>query len=255
MNRFGERFNSVPVMRHTGIVGLTLLIAMGCSSPTNVNVVAVDPRTLILPADDSAAYRRDAESLAITQLQVGSPSSQRADVPPELVDQIYDVLASIYSARALPARDSVVSLFKIHAPPVARAISIGLDTTRAWTHAWQSGALHTGNAAVDALVARYGLRLGTYYASGPTVLLEPTSLTNVVPVAAAFARLDGVRYADPDAFLFNGGGIALRRTVFGWDVEFSYGAGDCPSGCLLHHHWSFAVERGRVVFKGSDGDR
>lgn len=221
-------------------------------------IAAGDAVNDVLGDSVTKLYWRDATALAIRELRKGkAPEQQEIEVPAALIQEIYDALIAVHRATALAARDSVVSMFGIHTFPEAQELIVGVDPTRAWTHAWANGVLETGNVAIDSLVARYGLTLRRYFAwsSRPAALLGRTWVLNVTALATRFEGIDGVRYVEPDAFAGDGSDIRAERSAGGWRLEFSLGFGDCPAGCTGRHDWSFTVDASsRVTFVGSRGD-
>ena len=106
--------------------------------------------------------------------------------------------------------------------------------------------LRTGDPGLDALNARLGLRgarflesLGVIFCFGPEL--------NVMAAAAAYSRLDGVSYAEPDARVGDGPDIAAARVNGDWYLVFRHAWGDCPAGCINEQFSFFAITGGGVA--------
>ncbi len=106
--------------------------------------------------------------------------------------------------------------------------------------------LRTGDRELDTLNAKLGLRgarllepLGVIFCFGPEL--------NVVAAAAAYARLDGVSYAEPDAPVGDGPDIAAARVNGDWYLVFRNAWGDCPAGCISEQFSVFVVTGGSVA--------
>ncbi|MGA1870482.1 MAG: hypothetical protein ACMUJM_18245 [bacterium] len=56
-------------------------------------------------------------------------------------------------------------------------------------------------------------------------------------LAPLYAAVDGVKYAEPNWVSRHGDMIEYSSPHY----IFSTGWGDCPSGCISHHHWVFSV--------------
>jgi hypothetical protein len=233
-------------------------LGMACSATstlTDTSHVAV-PLETIGDSTTSAAYRRDAYDLAIRQLRRDrAPSQQAIEIPAELVTSLYKALGAVFASKH-PARDSVVVMRNIHVFPASRELLVGLDDSQPWTRAWPSGQQKTGNAAVDEILAKYELQVKwNGFSPNGFAQLTPGRVINVLPVAEALARIPGVRYAEQNGIGGDGGDITAYRTTAGWKLDYSYGSGDCPAGCIQRHYWTFEVSNdGRVEFVGSRED-
>ena len=105
--------------------------------------------------------------------------------------------------------------------------------------------LRTGDPGLDSLNAELGLRgarslgaLGVIFCFGPEL--------NVVTAAAAYSRLEGVSYAEPDARLGDGPDLEAVRVNGDWYLAFRNAWGDCPSGCLNEQFHFFVIADGSV---------
>ena len=111
--------------------------------------------------------------------------------------------------------------------------------------------LRTGDPELDALNARLGLRgarsmgsLGVIFCFGPEL--------NVVTAAAAYSRLSGVSYAEPDTLLGDGPDLEAARVDGDWYLVFRHAWGDCPSGCINEKFSFFVIAGGSVTRAHSD---
>ena len=102
--------------------------------------------------------------------------------------------------------------------------------------------LRTGALELDALNAELGLRgakllepLGVIFCFGPAL--------NVAAAAAAYSKLDGISYAEPDARLGDGPDLEAARVNGDWYLVFRHAWGDCPAGCI-NEQFSFFVIAG-----------
>ncbi len=126
-----------------------------------------------------------------------------------------------------------------------------------WVQAWREGHTLTGDARVDALIRKYQLRLGRFYewSFGPAAVLVSDPPVNIEGLAALFAALPDVRYAEPNGYGGDGNDIRASRLRDAWQMRYSLGFGDCPAGCINRHSWTFDVtDQGSVTYRGSSGD-
>ena len=124
-------------------------------------------------------------------------------------------------------------------PPLLRQVQAMFD------HAGEVATLRTGAPELDALNVRLGLRgarsmgsLGVIYCFGPYL--------NVVTAAAAYSRLSGVSYAEPDTRLGDGPDIEAVRVDGDWYLVLRNAWGDCPAGCINEQFFFFVVTGGQV---------
>jgi hypothetical protein len=105
--------------------------------------------------------------------------------------------------------------------------------------------LRTGALELDALNAELGLRgakllelLGVIFCFGPAL--------NVAAAAAAYSKLDGISYAEPDARLGDGPDLEAVRVNGEWYLVFRNAWGDCPAGCINEQLSFFVIAGGSV---------
>lgn len=218
---------------------------------------------VIVDADSSGisdslrqVYWDDAEILTIRTLeQAGGCARKRAMLPDELVRSIYNALIHVHNATGLAARDSVVSMYCIHAFGLNRQLAVYVDTSYAWVQAWRRGERFTGNPEVDVLMECFDLHLTYFYPFVPFAYLR--SLLPIYPrvLAEKFRRIEGVRYASDDCCVGDGDDIALEIGENFLQLNYIDGYGDCPAGCTGRHIWSFKVYTdGIVEYVGNSGD-
>lgn len=242
--------------------GLSVLVAativLGCDAATA-------PRFFNSTVDDSQvpaylrdAYREDATHLALRDLLAAGFTE--IAIPNDAVQPYYDALVLVYNATALPARDTVVDVYAIHAypSPATGSMILELFDSEGWVQNLVRGEVPTGEPTVDTLMARYSLSVGNVWRSSATgnVLLtlgSPEPL-NVESLANLFAGITGVRFAEPNGYVGDGndirGSVGNERIL----LDYSVGYGDCPSGCIGRRFYHFAVHAdGAVEYLGPSG--
>lgn len=218
----------------------------------------VDDRTV--PDSLAALYRVDAARLALRVVYDDErPEREEVELPTALVNEIYDALALVYNATGLDSRDWVVERFPIHTFPNPEVFEliVGVDPSKEWVGAWQSGQRFTGNTHIDRLLEAYDLSLEAYYdwSSGHAANLRASTPLNVAALAMRFEAIDGVRNAEPNGWGGDGNDIRARSRGEDWELEYSVGYGDCPAGCIQRHYWTFLVDLGGFVrYEGDRGD-
>jgi hypothetical protein len=217
----------------------------------------VDDRTV--PDSLAALYRVDAARLALRVVYDDErPEREEVELPTALVDELYDALALVYNATGLDSRDWVVERFPIHTFPNPEVfeLTVGVFPSKEWVGAWQSGQRFTGNTHIDKLLETYDLSLEAYHdRSMHRANLRAGRPLNVAALAMRFEGIDGVRYAEPLSWFGDGNDIRARSRGERWELEYSVGYGDCPSGCVQRHYWTFLADLGGFVrYEGDRGD-
>jgi hypothetical protein len=221
----------------------------------------------ITPGDDSlipdsikSLMKEDAAFLTLRDVYLDSAKKETLVILPEnSVESYYSGFVHIYNADTLPARDSVIEMYKIHAFPIpaAHSIIVAIDSTKDWVEAWKNGERLTGNQQIDDLMETYDLQLDRYY-RWPlyhAAVLSSDNPINIYALSKKFASIDGVIYAEPNGVCCDGNNITGSLESDYIMYEFSFGWGDCIAGCASRHYWVFQVKfNGAVIFISSFGD-
>ena len=123
---------------------------------------------------------------------------------------------------------------------------VALNATGTIAIAFDQGRLRTGNDALDALFARFGLSSARVGEWSPRQ--DPSSgqfnlywLTFKGPIQTALLaraiqdlHIAEIKYAEPNHTIGGGDTIWATRTEAGWTIVFDHGEGDCPAGCIQH---------------------
>jgi hypothetical protein len=214
-----------------------------------------------VPVDVKREYKWDAALLTLRKMhEIGGSFDQQVELPKDLYNTVYSALIHVYNSK-LPARDSVVSRCEVHIYCLYEPyiLNLDVDTAYQWVKAWREGKSLTGNPAIDRLIQQYGLQLAGYWEfcwGTVSVSLRSTRPLNMSALARIFSTIEGVNEAWHEPYCGGGGDdITARAERDFWEFEYSIGWGDCPSGCGLHHYWSFRVyPNGKVEYEGSYGD-
>lgn len=212
-----------------------------------------------LPSELRAAYRDDAARLALRDIFAGGGTNEIV-IPEDRVRPYYDALVLVYNATGLPARDTVVDVYRIHTwpSPVTRSLMLLLDPGQEWVQRLARREIPTGEPAVDDLLQRYSLSVGSMHtmSQGDILLtLGPAQPLNIAALAPLFSAITGVRSSSPNGAVGDGNDIRGSRAESDIRLDYSVGSGDCPSGCISRRSYRFAVDStGKVEYLGSSGD-
>ena len=218
------------------------------------------PRSLSLSDSLRAIYRTDAGRLALRQVVDDSGrAAQQVRLPDPLVESLHHALLQVHAAKDLDGRNAVVETHRIHTFPHRSVHEISVtpeEPVPAWVERWRDGRRFTGNRAVDTVLREYDLQLHAYnvYSHFESARLRSEVPLNTLALSDRFEGIAGVKYADPGGFVGDGNDIEAILGGNFVELRYSVGFGDCPSGCISRHYWTFRVsENGRVTFQGESG--
>jgi hypothetical protein len=207
-------------------------------------------------------YADDAAKLAFDVMYQKNHSYwDSTDIPHSLQDTFLHALVAVYNSD-LRAVDTIIDKARFLDPESynifygtifihnqqytsCRRFNVEyLDTTLEWENNLVHGIFPTGNAGIDSLVSAFGIRYDstTYYEqfcfstqkfyNTAFIVRRWNEITNRKP-RAAFA--DNWDFGSPPFT------IEQRINDTSITLAYTYGWGDCPSGCTGHHSWYFSV--------------
>lgn len=197
-----------------------------------------------IPKQTRERYRLDAEIMAVRYIH-GQDKTQEK-LPENLIDIFYNGLLHIYNSD-LKTANVVTNKYTIHVfqRGLSRRLYLSIKDGQEWTKAWINGILHTGNKKVDQLVEKYNYKIKEVYQyqTIPSigVVLHSEKPLNQFAVADHFKTIKGIRGAGPGFSAGDGNNIKFSMGENRIKFIFSKGWGDCPSGCIARHFWSFKV--------------
>lgn len=195
----------------------------------------------------------DAATLALRDV-VKDPESKykHVEIPPDLIELYYRGLVHIYNAIKYPSYHKINDIH-VFPNPTVTGIVVLIDATYEWTKAWKRGERLTGNVEIDFLMEEYDLQLNScYYDLASIYSLQPI---NTYALSNKFLGIQGVRISEPNGYGGDGADINAEIRDSYVLYVFSFGWGDCRSGCISRHYWDVAVQyNGSVIFLREYGD-
>jgi len=213
------------------------------------NVPVAQIPSCSIPSILTEEYGADINNLTLRRMyDVGTADVSSIEIPQIWQDTIAEGLAAIFNSTSMPARDTVFNMYCIHdntggPERVYQQYLIRVDTTYAWTNAWQNLISLTGDVYIDNLVNTYGLSviqfynwsIGDYAIVSTDQVLNPYALINTLEESA------GILSGEPDAIVGGANKIMYEKTgdfrYYDFYVEFN----DCFDGCDNYRKWSFKV--------------
>lgn len=200
------------------------------SMPTEAEVLAHrvlsrDNETLLL---DPSERRQQADELVSVLSSIREAYPAVADVTVRMPYAFGELLVGLEPQLF----QMIASLLEAHAGPVI---------------------LHTGYAEFDSLNESLGLSvvLGLSQISGSASFYFSEYL-NVPTAAEAYGIVDGVEYAESNAYLGDGPDIEAVLSQGRWYVVTRRAEGDCPSGCIFQELFFFVVDGSAVEMIDSE---
>lgn len=224
------------------------VLAAGCSESTRSDAPreAAAP-VVVRPHAWGSPMLTEADILAHRLLQREDGglllgAAERSD----LADEIALVLSQIRDAYPAVADITVRAdyafgeLFLGLEPPLFEAVASLLDGQT------EPVVLRTGDAAFDTLNERLGLTAAGVFSSFETVIFYFNEYLNVPAAAAAYTKMEGVEYAEPNAYLGDGSDLDAAKSAGRWFVVARRAWGDCPAGCIDEELYFFIADDAEV---------
>jgi len=243
-------------MRPVSFLLAAVVMLAACDTATAPRSIQSSVDDSGVPAELRAAYLEDANRLALRDLLANG--SSEVSIPEDAVQPYYNALVLVYNAAALPARDTVVDVYRIHTMnPATRSLLLWLLGTEDWVQRLARREIPTGDPTIDTLLTRYSLTVGSVYTmhdGDVLITLGPPEPLNINALAGLFRGTTGVRFAEPNNGVGDGndigGSIDGSRVL----LDYSVGYGDCPAGCIARRFYHFAVhDDGTVEYLGASG--
>lgn len=217
------------------------------------------------PESVQAYYQMGADLLALGEIfNRDLPYKDSILIPQFWRDSMMRPLLAVYHATALPARDTVVTLFPIRKPysDTLNYVTFAADTAVLWVRNLRDGVFPTGQATIDSLIQQLGLSLYQYEAPvspwspmGKFTLISDSNFNTVAATNQIEALPSVYEY---QLMYWMDGSQNIADTIYEDRIEltYTYGWGDCPAGCNWSRSWKFIVYPDcSVQYGGSYGDK
>lgn len=215
------------------------------------------------PDSIKTRYMTGADMLAVKEILVRDLSyKDSVRIPQNWTDTFLRPMLAIYNAVSLPARDTVVNRFFINAPygQVMNQHLFRADTNLLWMKNFKNGIVPSGYAPVDDLMSEFELQF-YHYSPHPVlptaaIYTKSDSNYNMKALRDRFLAIPDIMSADaPWSFTLPMFDITAEILPDHVALVYSYGWGDCMSGCFYRRFWKFLVYPDcSVTYAGSYGD-
>lgn len=192
-------------------------------------------------------YGLDATRLSISELdRRGSPYYDSIPFPDSLHEKKLRALIAVYNVAGIPEADTVAHLRPIHeiSAFLVNQFYIYANKDLFWMQNLKNRQLPCGHPVLDSLLILYNITVYDYNSLdvfGRNFVTFTTSSWLNTSALAMELDLQPEIESNLEGFYIDGSHI--RDSVFSDHIEliYSYGWGDCPSGCLYRRFWKFKV--------------
>ncbi|MCB9315225.1 MAG: hypothetical protein H6569_03720 [Lewinellaceae bacterium] len=208
----------------------------------------------------AARFHFAAKARAFHRQVHGLGDSTTIAIPDTLYQTALKSLISVYQLTNNPARDELFTYMHYFAGPLnfsPISIYLAVDSSETWGKNLQNGILPSGDPIVDDLMNTHLLKARLFFnSSGKRWLIVDSPFPlNTFALSKAFSGAAGFYLAEPRTIAGDGD----RTEIQSWDdpmvIDFSYGWGDCPAGCIFRHYWQFSIDTAcQATFIQSWGD-
>ena len=201
-------------------------------------------------ANDSitSIYRDDADRLTVKRFyRIDSKFADSILIPKQISDTVLRALIAVYNATSLPARDTVINKLNIHtlSDIAINMFNIDADSNLGWVKNLRSGIIPCGNTRIDSLITPYNFKLLSFRQTYPSyvyrITMKSDSNYNINELTKRMKRVPEV--ISSSSVFWYGDGNRIIDSIYSDHVEliYSFGWGDCPSGCINRRYWKFNV--------------
>ena len=229
--------NNIAVMV-VRLAACCVLALAGCSDSINPGAPVVVPSDTWQPPTLTEAavladriLRREDDSLLLDAAERRELAREIAPVLSRIRDA-YPAVADINVRSPYAFGELLLTL----EPWLFEAVSSLLDD--------QTGpvVLRTGHVEFDALNERLGLSVVVeLFPRSGTIIFYFNEYLNVPAAATAYETMEGIEFAEPNAYLGGGSDIDAVKSEGRWYVVARRAWGDCPAGCINEEFFFFIV--------------
>ncbi len=243
----------------------TIIIITGLASTLPVLSQTV-PSSCNAPDSIKRMYQDDADRMALRYIMdKGTTWKDSATIEPARSQQYMDALMAVYNATALPARDTVVEMGKVHTQVTEFALNemnVHADSNLTWMKAFRDHKLITGDSTVDFFLKDFTLDSSWAYFGISSIngiaSLDFRQSHNLFALGNTLETLPGVDAASPQIYISSDDGGDIRDSIYPEFIELTYRYGwiDCIIDCWYERFWVFRVHPDcSVEYVRSYGDK
>ncbi|MBL1214520.1 MAG: hypothetical protein D8M61_14355 [Ignavibacteriae bacterium] len=237
-----------------------LLIFYSCQNNLEVEPLKYSQDDLV-PLNDSTKELYYYDAAMIELFNVMSDSITRYEVvklDAEKINLYYNDLVYIYNNSYRLGNTFFENIQKIHSygHRTLYSIHVAVDTNKTWAFNWLNGISQTGVSSVDSLIENYKLEPIHIFTSQNTIWYQLLSKDpiNYFALVEKFKTTTEFLHIDPNVMIGGGSVISLEKQNDRKYYTYSYGWGDCPSGCLNYHYWKIFLKGTNINLIDEWGD-
>lgn len=237
-------------------------ILLFCADTISAQTV---PSSCTAPANIMQQYTDDADYMTLQRIiTINNTYKDSIEIPQVWADTAMRAMLAVYNATTLPARDSVVTMYKIHeyATFTMHMIFLTADSNETYMKQMKKNIYPTGDPTFDNLGNTYTIESSQYLGfpsqSNHDLTLQLDSAWNTPILKDEYNILPGLQIAKGTLNMY-GDSNHITYSVTPTYVELRYTKGwqNCmtANGCEKQHTWTFRISYNcDVTYVGSSGD-
>ena len=231
-----------------GLVACCALALMGCSGSSDSSAAGDSTPPVVLPLETweppmlteadilaDRLMRREDDSLLLD-------AAERSQLAGEIASVLSTIRAAYPTTGDVTARETYAfgELLVGLEPQLYQEVASLLDD--------QTGpvTLETGYTGFDSLNGSLGLSVVDVFSSSRITIFYFSEYLNIPAVAEAYELVEGIEYAESNAYVGDGPDIDAVNSQGRWYVVLRSAEGDCPAGCIYEELFFFIVDGAAV---------
>jgi hypothetical protein len=226
---------------------IALFAALFCASCKKSDSFNNDVAGCPIDTAISNGYLNDAQEIVYRNILAGAnvQGSNQVQFNQRELNKVLSAIQSVYALHS-PQTDTVFNVYKIHTFKfyVLNSIILQVNINAPEIKNLINDKV-TGNPPFDALMAKYGFVYNALYPPSqqlPFFTLNSNTWYNMQALVPLFKQFSFVLGAQSNGSAGDGNNITYQINGTNRILDFSYGFGDCPAGCLGRKIWEFSVD-------------
>lgn len=244
------------------VLSMILLLSFySCSNNVTNSELLKYSETDLKPLNDStkALYYNDASFIELGQIVKDSIKKvNQIELDEDAILSYYEDLLYIYnnSYKLSNSFFEKGSSIHSHGANTLYQITVSIDTNKSWAGNWKNGIKITGIDEIDAIINSYNLEPSFLFDSKNIYWYEIQSRRpiNYFSLMEKFKNTSEFINVEPTVLIGGGSQISLTMDENYKYYKYTFGWGDCPSGCINYHYWEIKLKGKEIELIDEGGD-
>ncbi len=213
----------------------------------------------IIPIDTFIAnhYTDDSKDLYLSEIYNDSShfNFNNPVLDPVELQDVLGIIQAVYNLQSTESK-AVFNQYKIHSRlcNLSHTVSIGVNVSATEIINLANNKIPTGNVLLDNILSTYHFdsvshMFSIYDSTLPYLRIYTPNIYNLNPIINQLKTISTITMSEIGGRCYGDGDrIIMNRYTDSTLIDFSYGWGDCPSGCMSRYGWLFKVKCGVASF-------